>query len=310
MPFLREAIKLHPKELEWKLSLVTRLHRKRHFIRSSNLEWHEVEEAVAIMEGLLNEPGISEQDILSTKYFLAVAYYDFIKGKPVSPDILECRQLILTLCEEIAQKSKYPLVLSFCAERFQHLAPDETGKRKGLELIERMLSLFPLNVGVNTSASNIYKKRGMWEEAAKCSHTASQLGGYGSTWIYLECLVILEKPFEEKKFFDDALGRFPSLFVNSTRIIAALYYFYIKRDVVRGAEYLKLVVDDDPGLHMLRTTRCNWSNSEVSQPIGVTMGLEWLNDRCWVGNAAQGDLPKSGKLIGQGGVSPPDRSSG
>uniref|UniRef100_A0A0K8T1G3 Interferon-induced protein with tetratricopeptide repeats 5 n=1 Tax=Lygus hesperus TaxID=30085 RepID=A0A0K8T1G3_LYGHE len=271
VPLQREAIRLNKEEIEFKLSLVVSMNRKRHYDISSlsKMTWSDIEEPVSILEELLNHPKLTSNQKVSCEYFLASAYADFLKTlKQFSPEYKECKLQILKSCDWIHDKSDHPQIMSFCADNFFYL---EKNMPKGLRVIERALKKYPLHVGVNTKASKLYKATNNLKSAAKHAQVALDNGGFGAAWILLELKTKLREEFDDDEYFDKLLQFFPQRYEKQIHLSACLYYMQSKYDVVKGARHMEMALAQDPSYDSLKSCYSVWV-ARVINPLEMAYG--------------------------------------
>ncbi|KAF6204164.1 hypothetical protein GE061_002504 [Apolygus lucorum] len=263
VPLLRQAIQLNPEEIEFKLSLVVCMNRKRHYDMSAayKMTWSDIEEPVSILEQLLNHPKLSSHQRVSCEYFLAMAYSDFLKTlKPYSPEHKECKLQILKSCDWIHDKSNHPQIMAFCADKFFFL---ENKKGKGLGVIEAALKKFPSHVGVNTKASILYKTINDLKNAAKHAQIALDGGGFGAAWLLLQLKTELNEPFDDDEYFNKLLLFFPKTYTTQIHLQACLYYMQSKYDVVKTAIHMEMILIEDPSYDSLKSCFSYYTRSIV-----------------------------------------------
>ncbi|KAF6212161.1 hypothetical protein GE061_012682 [Apolygus lucorum] len=264
VPLIRQAIQLNPEEIEFKLSLVVCMNRKRHFDRSSQNKttWREIEEPVSILEQLLNHPKLTSHQRVSCEYFLAIAYSDFISVlKPFSPEYKECQRQILKSCDWVHDKSNHPQIISFCAEQFFYTEPN---KQKGLSIIEAALKKFPFHVGVNMKASKLYRRTNNLESAVKHAQIALDGGGFGAAYPLLKLKTQLNEQFDADEYFNKLFLLFHKSYTKRIHFLACLYYMQNKYDVVKTARHMYMILIEDPYYDSLKRCISHFTKCEVS----------------------------------------------
>ncbi|BES97988.1 Hypothetical protein NTJ_10803 [Nesidiocoris tenuis] len=233
---LDEAIGLSD-EVEWKVSRLISLSRLRRHVRKL-LEWEDIQDMVESLEKLLQDDNASTGQKITVKYYLALTYYDFVIGKKNSPMKQECVRKMSEICEEIHDKTTNVHVRLFCAERMLQFSGynDRVGDMT-LGIAKSILDEKPTLVAAHIVASKVYIGKKDFQSAAGHAQVAVDNGAFGASWLLLQSKATLDPNFDDEQFFETLLSTRPD-YEGLIHLNASLFYFILKRDVLKGAEHI------------------------------------------------------------------------